>query len=232
MKKILLIILFASFHLLTTAQEKQLTKEDLKTEMQKVSYSIGYNIGQTMKMQEIKVEADIFAKGLKDALSEMPILSEQEISDILVAFHSKKMAEKDSLTKAEKDKNIKEGENYLAANKVKDGVITTKSGLQYKEIRKGSGPSPNDTNSVTVHYRGYFIDGTEFDNSYKRGQTATFPVIGVIPGWTEALKLMSPGSKFELYIPYKLAYGESGKPPVIGPAKTLLFEVELIEISK
>jgi FKBP-type peptidyl-prolyl cis-trans isomerase len=215
-----------------TAQDKEITKDSLKTEMQKVSYSLGYNMGQSLLMQKIYVNPEIFVKGIKDATANNPLISEEELDKILMDFHSKTVAAQEKTKNAEKEINIKEGNDFLAANKVKDGVIVLPSGLQYKEVKKGFGEKPADADKVTVHYRGYFIDGDEFDNSYKRKQTATFPVIGVIPGWTEALKLMSVGSKWELYIPYQLAYGENGRPPKIGPAKTLLFEVELLNISK
>ena len=128
------------------------------------------------------------------------------------------------------EKNKKEGEEFLAKNREKEGVITLESGLQYKVIKEGNGPTPTVANKVKTHYRGRLIDGTEFDSSYKRGQPATFPVTGVIKGWTEALLLMNVGSKWELYIPYDLAYGEQGRPPKIPPASTLIFEIELLGI--
>lgn len=124
------------------------------------------------------------------------------------------------------------GAAFLAANKLKPGVVTLSDGLQYKVIKEGTGPMPTDTDTVVVDYSGKLIDGTEFDSSYKRGQPATFPVNGVIPGWTEALKLMKAGSTWELYIPADLAYGVQGAPPVIGPNQTLIFQVHLIEVKK
>lgn len=124
------------------------------------------------------------------------------------------------------------GDAFLAANKQKPGVVTLPDGLQYKIIKAGNGPQPTDSDVVTVHYVGKLIDGTEFDSSYKRGQPATFPVSGVIPGWTEALKLMKTGSTWELYIPASLAYGERGAPPIIGPNETLIFKVSLLGINK
>jgi FKBP-type peptidyl-prolyl cis-trans isomerase FklB len=132
--------------------------------------------------------------------------------------------------KAQGEKNKKEGEAFLAENKKKEGVKTLPSGLQYKVIKEGTGKSPKATDKVSTHYRGTLIDGTEFDSSYKRGQPATFPVNGVIPGWTEALQLMKVGSKWQLFIPSKLAYGERGAPPVIGPYSVLIFTVELLAI--
>lgn len=129
-------------------------------------------------------------------------------------------------------KNISEGNDFLSANKTKKGVITLPDGLQYKILKKGTGAKPTDIDTVTVNYAGTFINGTEFDSSYKRGQPISFPVNAVIPGWTEALKLMKTGSVWELYIPANLAYGEHGMPPVIGPNKTLIFKVELLGINK
>jgi FKBP-type peptidyl-prolyl cis-trans isomerase FklB len=130
------------------------------------------------------------------------------------------------------EKNKKEGEEYLAENKKKEGIITTQSGLQYKVLKKGTGKIPKSTDTVTVNYRGTLIDGTEFDSSYRRGQPASFKVNGVIRGWTEALQLMKEGAKWQLYIPSNLAYGERGAGRNIGPNSTLIFEVELISINE
>lgn len=124
------------------------------------------------------------------------------------------------------------GAAYLAANKAKSGVVTLPDGLQYKVLKQGQGEKPTDTDMVTVNYEGTLIDGTVFDSSYKRGEPATFPVNGVIPGWTEALKLMKPGSTWMLFIPASLAYGDNGAPPAIGPNQTLVFKVELIKVQK
>lgn len=133
---------------------------------------------------------------------------------------------------SEATKNQAAGDAFLATNKKKPGVVTLSDGLQYKILNKGDGKSPTDTDTVTVNYEGKLIDGTEFDSSYKRGQPATFPVNGVIQGWTEALKLMKPGSTWMLFIPASLAYGEQGSPPAIGPNETLIFKVNLISINK
>lgn len=230
MKYSILLFIFSSLVIFIPAQNKKIKKKDIKTEKQKVSYSIGYDIGRTIKMQQLEVEEDLIYKGISDALKEHPLFSEKEMNDILVAFHSKRLAEKEKVQKQQKEKNIKEGENFLAANKKKKGVITLPSGLQYKIIKKGKGPSPTDQSKVTVNYKGYFINGDVFDSSYDRKEPISFPVLNVIPGWTEALKLMHVGAKWQLFIPYKLAYGENGQPPKIGPAKTLLFDVELLSI--
>lgn len=135
-------------------------------------------------------------------------------------------------TQAMENKNKMSGEAFLTGNKSKPGIVSLPSGLQYKVIKQGNGAKPADTDTVTVDYSGTLIDGTEFDSSYKRGQPATFPVNGVIPGWTEALKLMNEGSTWELFIPSSLAYGENGAPPAIGPNETLIFKVNLIKVNK
>lgn len=129
------------------------------------------------------------------------------------------------------DKNKTAGDAFLAANKLKPGVVTLPDGLQYKVIKDGTGPKPTASDTVKVNYAGTLIDGTEFDSSYKRGQPASFPVNGVIPGWTEALQLMKVGSTWELYIPASLAYGANGAPPIIGPNQTLIFKVELLDVN-
>ena len=147
-------------------------------------------------------------------------------------FQKQQKAKMEETNKVDAEKNKKAGEEFLAANKVKEGIVTTESGLQYRVINEGSGPKPTETDNVTVHYKGTLIDGEEFDSSYKRNQPATFPVNGVIKGWTEALQLMSKGSKWELFIPSEIAYGPNGAGGAIGPNEVLIFEVELIDINK
>jgi len=152
-------------------------------------------------------------------------MSEQEVRDTMMAFE-KDMQQKQAETA---QKNVAEADKFLAANKTKEGVKSTESGLQYKVLKEGSGAQPKSSDTVTVNYRGTLIDGTEFDSSYKRGQPATFPVGGVIKGWTEALQLMKVGSKLQLFIPANLAYGEQGRPG-IPPNSLLIFEVELMDV--
>lgn len=212
------------------AQDKKITKEDLQTLEQKVSYSIGQDLGTNFKMQDFQIIAELLSQGVKDAYADTSLLTEDEMNTVLNEFQQIIAQKQEAKRKIDADINKKEGDDFLAQNKTKEGVVTLPSGLQYKVITKAEGPKPADTSKVTVHYRGYFIDGKEFDSSIKRNQPATFPVNGVIKGWTEALMLMSVGEKWELYIPYQLAYGEYGKQPVIPPCKTLLFEVELISI--
>jgi FKBP-type peptidyl-prolyl cis-trans isomerase FklB len=205
----------------------------LKTQKDKVSYIIGMDIGRNFNRQSIDIDPDILVKGMKDALSGAnALLSEQEIRETMAVFQKEMMARQEELSKKLGEKNKKEGDVFLAENKKKDGVKTLPSGLQYKVVKAGTGKKPKLTDTVTTHYRGTLIDGTEFDSSYRRGQPATFPVNGVIPGWTEALQLMEEGAKWELFIPSNLAYGERGAGRDIGPHATLIFDIELITIQE
>jgi FKBP-type peptidyl-prolyl cis-trans isomerase FklB len=201
----------------------------LKDSKDKVSYSIGLDIGTTFKRQKMEINSDALVAGLKDGMNgAKPALSPDEVRQVMTEF-SKDMREKTAAaTKEAADKNSKESEKFLAENKAKPGVKTTASGLQYKVEKEGSGTPPKETDTVVVNYRGTLIDGTEFDSSYKRGEPATFPVNRVIKGWTEALQLMKPGAKYQLFIPPDLAYGPGGTGGDIGPNATLVFEVELI----
>jgi FKBP-type peptidyl-prolyl cis-trans isomerase FklB len=205
----------------------------LKNQKEKISYSIGMEIGKNFKKQSIDVDPEVLLKGIQDGTSGgKALMTEQEIRDTLTAFQKERMAKQEEETKKLGEKNRKEGETFLAANKKKEGVKTLASGLQYKVIKPGTGKKPKSTDTVTTHYRGTLIDGTEFDSSYNRGQPATFPVHGVIPGWTEALQLMEEGAKWQLFIPSKLGYGERGAGQTIGPNATLIFEVELISVQE
>ena len=194
----------------------------LKNQKDKVSYIIGLNIGKDLKRQSIDISPKILAEGVQQALAgSKPLLTEQEIQETMTAFQKEMMA-----------KQKERGEAFLAENKKKEGVKTLPSGLHYKVIKAGTGKKPKLNDTVTTHYRGTLIDGTEFDNSYKRGQPASFPVSGVLPGWTEALQLMEEGAKWQLFIPPNLAYGERGAGGIIGPNATLIFEIELISIQE
>jgi FKBP-type peptidyl-prolyl cis-trans isomerase FklB len=206
------------------AQEKSPQLKDTKD---KVSYSIGLNIGFNFKKQNMEINTDALMAGVKDAISgKKPLLDENQVRETMTTW-TKEITEKQ---KAMAEKNATEGEKFLAENKKKEGVKTTPSGLQYKVAKEGAGPQPKESDTVTVNYRGTLIDGTEFDSSYKRGEPATFPVTGVIKGWTEALLLMKVGSKYQLFIPPNLAYGERAMGPDISPNSTLIFEVELMSI--
>jgi len=207
-------------------------KDAPKSPKDKVSYVIGMDIGTNLKKQGIDINPDLVLKGIKDGFSgNKPLLSEKEMNDTVAAFEKEMKSKQEEKMKQAGEKNKKEGETFLTENKKKEGVVTLPSGLQYKVMKKGSGKKPKATDTVTTHYKGTLIDGTEFDSSYKRGQPVSFPVGGVIPGWTEALQLMEEGAKWQLFIPSSLAYGERGAGP-IGPNATLVFEVELISIQE
>ena len=196
----------------------------LKDQKDKVSYSIGLNIGTNLNRQNIPVNPDMVAAGIKDAIAGKPQLTQDQIKEVMTTFE-KDMQQKQ---KAAADKNASEGAKFLEENKKKEGVKTTASGLQYKAVKEGNGPKPKATDTVTVNYRGTLINGTEFDSSYKRGEPATFPLNGVIKGWTEGLQLMKVGSKYQFFIPSNLGYGERAVGPDITPNSTLIFEVELL----
>lgn len=214
-----------------SCQENNVKKEDLKTQQDKVSYSIGLDIGRNLKQNSIKVEMDKFVQGLKDGMTDTSsLLTQEEIAQVMQQFQQEMMSQKNNEMKAAGDKNKKAGEEFLKVNKTTEGVKTTASGLQYKVLKSGTGKSPKLTDTVVAHYKGTLIDGTEFDNSYKRGEPLTIPVSGVIKGWTEALQLMKEGDKWMLYIPSDLGYGEYGAGNVIGPNATLIFEIELINV--
>ena len=203
----------------------------LKTDKDKVSYSIGLDIGTNFKRQSVDLDQKALAAGIADGLSGgKPLLTEDEVRKVLAQFQQQMAAKAQQLAQQLAEKNQKEGEVFLAENKKKKGVITLPSGLQYQVITAGTGKIPKATDTVTTHYRGTLIDGTEFDSSYKRGEPASFPVNGVIKGWTEALQLMKVGSKWQLFIPSNLAYGPQGAGQVIGPNATLIFEIELLAI--
>jgi FKBP-type peptidyl-prolyl cis-trans isomerase FklB len=203
----------------------------LKTQKEKTSYAIGVDIGSMLSRQPVDVDIDTFLRGAGDALRKKNLLlNDQEIKEILTGLQKEMMAKQEERIKTLGEKNRKDGEAFLADNKKKEGMKTLPSGLQYKVIKEGTGKMPKATDTVTTNYRGTLIDGTEFDSSYKRGQPATFPVNGVIKGWTEALQLMKTGSKWQLFVPSDLAYGDKGAGPQIGPNSTLVFEVELLSV--
>jgi FKBP-type peptidyl-prolyl cis-trans isomerase FklB len=207
-------------------------KLELKTQKDKQSYAIGANMGKGLKKSAVDVDPEILTRALKDSLvNGKSQMTDEEISAAITALQKDMQAKQQDQMKAAGEKNKTEGEAYLKANKKKKGVKTLESGLQYIVMTEGKGKSPKATDTVTVNYKGTLIDGTEFDSSYKRGQPATFPVNGVIKGWTEALQLMKEGAKWQLVIPAGLAYGERGAAGgSIGPNAVLIFEVELISI--
>ena len=199
--------------------------------MDKVSYALGLNIGKQLEsMGADNLNIDDFAQAIKDVLAgnaQMTIAESQKVvQKFFQEAEAKQRAKAAELGKAAKA----EGEKYLADNAKKDGVITTKSGLQYMVLQEGTGKSPKATDSVKCHYEGFLIDGSVFDSSVQRGEPATFPLGGVIAGWTEGLQLMKEGGKTRFFIPYNLAYGEAGAAGSIPPYATLIFDVELIEV--
>lgn len=205
----------------------------LKGEKEKISYSMGMDLGMKLKQQSVEFDSDVFVRGLQDALADKkPLLTEQEIRETLSDFQKKLIAKQAEKMKEIAEMNKKEGDAWLEENKKKEGVVTLPSGLQYKVITEGTGKMPKETDTVTTQYRGTLIDGKEFDSSYKRGEAATFPVKGVIAGWKEALQLMKVGAKWQLFVPAELAYGERGAGNVIAPNSTLIFEVELLSIKE
>jgi FKBP-type peptidyl-prolyl cis-trans isomerase len=219
----------------TTAKPaaKPATGLTLKTPKEKGSYALGMSIGTGLRKRQIGVDPAIVARGLRDAMAGgKTLLTEDEMTAALHQLQSDFAKQQEVKAHEASAPARKAGEAFLASNKAKEGVVTLPDGLQYKILTAGSGPKPTDSDSVTVNYRGTLTNGTEFDSSYKRGQPISFPVTGVIAGWTEALKLMPVGSKWQLYIPPDLAYGDHGSPPNIGPGETLIFDVELISIGE
>jgi FKBP-type peptidyl-prolyl cis-trans isomerase FkpA len=213
-------------------------KPSMKTFKEKYSYMIGMDVGNEFKRMGAEMDYNAFLWGVKDMTQgRSPLLAAEKLDSVKMEFAAMMQKSPQSMAMQKQmqemgEKNLKEGEEFLAANKTKPGVVTTASGLQYQVIKKGSGQKPKTTDKVKVHYTGTLLDGKEFDSSIKRGQPTEFPIAGIIPGWSEALQLMPVGSKYKLFIPSKLAYGERGAGGVIPPNATLVFDVELIEIVK
>ncbi len=227
--KTLAVLSTALFFATTSAFAKEI--KQLITEKQKVSYSIGLSLGNNFKQQGLDIDTNTLLKGVEDALKGAnPLLTQEQIREVMTNLQKNMMAKKQQADAEASGKNKTAGEMFLAENKKKKGVVTLPSGLQYEIIRKGTGATPKATDTVVTNYEGTLIDGKVFDSSYKRGKPATFPVNGVIKGWTEALQLMKTGAKWKLYIPSELAYGSRSAGPVIGPNSTLIFDIELLEI--
>lgn len=202
----------------------------LKTTKDKVSYGIGVSVGRNLKRQGVEVDQDLVVKGMKDELSGGKLLmSPEELQKTLSEFQTELRQKQAQAKMTAAQDNQKEGEAFLAQNKQKKGVVTTKSGLQYKILTKGTGKQPTENDTLEVNYKGTLINGKVFDSS-KPGQPVTLQIKQVIPGWQEALKLMPVGSKWQLFIPPELAYGQQGAGAEIGPNATLIFEVELVAI--
>ncbi len=203
----------------------------LETQEQKVSYGMALGLGQRLASEDLPIDVDAFAAGIRDAITGAePRMTQEEITAELTAFQEKAIAKQQAEQEAAGAANQSAGEAYLAENATREGVVVTDSGLQYEIVEAGDGPVPSADDRVEVHYRGTLIDGTEFDSSYGRGETVTFGVGQVIPGWTEALQMMPMGSKWKLFIPSDLAYGAGGAGQMIGPNSTLVFDVELVSI--
>jgi FKBP-type peptidyl-prolyl cis-trans isomerase FklB len=202
----------------------------LVTEKDKQSYAIGLNVGKSLHRDSVDVEPKFVLQGIEDAIANGKVLlTDDQIKTVMTDLQNQVTQKREEKRLAEAETNKKDGTAFLAANATKEGVVTLPSGLQYKVMTAGTGPKPSATDSVVCNYRGTLLDSTEFDSSYKRGQPVTLNVGGVIKGWTEALQLMPVGSKWQLFIPPDLAYGDRGQGP-IGPNSTLIFEVELLSI--
>lgn len=233
MRKFVVAVLTLALFIGTAVAEE---KKEM-SEKEKLSYSMGYTQGTSMagffKAQSVEIDTDTFVNALKDGLNgAKSVMTEQEMREKVMALQKDLMAKKAEQGKIAAEKNRKAGEAFLAENKKKEGVVALPDGLQYKIVKEGTGPMPKAADKVKVNYKGTLTDGTEFDSSYKRGEPAVFQVDKVIAGWTEVLQLMKVGSKWDVYIPSNLAYGERGTGMVIGPNQTLIFEIELLSIEK
>jgi FKBP-type peptidyl-prolyl cis-trans isomerase FklB len=219
---------------LIAGQASAVEKVDIKSDKGKRSYSIGYDLGNNVfKKQGIEVDSDMLAKGMKDSLTgKKPALTDQQMTEILMALQKELLTKRMVQMKEIADKNKKDGDAFLADNKTKPGITTLPNGIQYKISTEGKGDKPKSTSTVKAHYIGKLIDGTEFDNSYKRGEPSEFDLDKVIVGWREVIPMMAEGSKWQVFIPSDLAYGEQGRPPVIPQNSVLIFDVELVKIVK
>ncbi len=229
MRSLFLFILISGLLVAPAAAEKDVKSENSPDTL---SYSLGFRMGADFSKFGVVVDPQILADGLKDALKgAKPKISDSEMRVVLTNMQKRIAAQQQKQMGEMAEKNLKEGQAFLEKNKKEKGVVTLTSGLQYKVLTKGKGPSPKATDKVKVNYRGTLIDGTEFDSSYSRGEPATFQANRVIKGWVEALQLMQPGAKWQLFIPANLAYGPRAAGPRIPPNSTLIFEVELLEIN-
>ena len=227
------LIPFVTAVTLTTVLSTAMAAAPLETLDQRLSYIMGSNLASQFKRDDIKFDFDAFKLAVDEVMEgKNHSVSDEDKRKSITEFQKRSAAKQAKKAAELSALNVKAGKDYLEANAKKEGVVVTKSGLQYKEVTKGKGETPTAGDKVKVHYKGTLIDGTEFDSSYKRGTPATFPVTGVIKGWIEALQLMNVGDKFELAIPSELAYGKRGSGSKIGPDTTLLFDVELLEIVK
>jgi FKBP-type peptidyl-prolyl cis-trans isomerase FklB len=209
------------------------TKSEFVTNEDKLSYAIGIQIGKSIKNDNITINIPTLFRGIQDSFHDKPLaMSQEEIREVLMSFQKTMMSKQQEALKKMSERNLEESKKFLEENAKKPGVKVLPDGLQYKIIKEGEGASPGATDKVRVNYRGTLVSGREFDSSYKRNQPLEIGVSQVIPGWSEALKMMKVGAKWEIYIPSNLAYKESGYPPIIPPNSALIFDVELLEIVK
>ena len=237
---VMFVVVFVGFAVQSCQSDGTKKVSKLDTFEQKYSYALGLDVGEQFKNHmPLDIDFDVLVQGILDTVyaDRQILLDKNETAEVLREFRmkaneafQKKKAEEAAAKDSVAAKNLKEGREFLAANKSKEGVVTTKSGLQYIVLTEGDGPIPKLGNKVKVHYRGTLLNGHEFDSSYKRGKPIEFPVTGVIPGWTEALQFMQSGSKYNLFIPAELGYGARGAKPNIGPNCALIFEIELLEV--
>lgn len=207
-------------------------RPELESVKDRVSYSIGLNIGEDFAVQEMDIDADLLALGIKHALAgEEPLLTEPQMHEAITAFQEGMLTRQEELMSQEGEENIRLGREFMEENSRREDVVTLESGLQYRILASGDGASPGEADVVSVHYEGRLVDGTVFDSSRERGEPAVFPVTGVISGWTEALQQMQEGDHWEIVLPAELAYGEQGVPPLIGPNAVLIFQVELLAVN-
>jgi FKBP-type peptidyl-prolyl cis-trans isomerase len=236
MKSKMLILTLVGASLVACNQGEQKAKETtvaLDTDVQKLSYAMGMDVGKSLKNLGTDVDAGAFSQAVQDVLAGKEAkLAEEEAANIKQTFFRKRQQEQMAKRKAQAEENKAKGEAFLTENAKKEGVTVTDSGLQYEVMKQGDGPKPKPDSTVKVHYKGTTIDGVEFDSSYSRGQPISFPLNGVIKGWSEGVALMPVGSKYRFFIPSELAYGERGAGAKIGPNETLIFEVELLGIEK
>jgi FKBP-type peptidyl-prolyl cis-trans isomerase len=226
------IVVVAFLPLLSWSADKAAAPPELKTFQDKLSYVLGREVGQGLSESPSKIDVDLFMRGIQDTLNQRKsLVSPEEEEQVKAEFSTQMREAQTKKLAAMAEQNAKAEESFLSKNKSQKGVVTTTSGLQYQVLKEGTGAGIKDSDRVKVHYRGTLIDGTEFDSSYARNQPAVFDVAGVIPGWTEGLKLMKFGGKYRLWVPSKLAYGARGAGQAIGPNSLLIFDVEPIEVA-
>ena len=233
MRYVWTVVIIAILAARVQAADKPADKVKLDTDEQKISYIIGMNMATQLKNVPVEIDIDLLTHGIHDTMKgNNPLITQAEAQQFMAAYMNTLRAKQEAKLKVEATKGVATGKKFLAENSKAKGVITTKSGLQYRVIKQGKGPKPAKTDKVKVHYTGKLLNGTIFDSSVQRKKPATFGVTQVIPGWVEGLQLMPVGSKYEFFIPSDLAYGASGRPPTIPPNSMLIFEVELLEIVK